>query len=126
MFKLLSTTSDLDSIQYKFKTYAFDNGLPEEWLDHVAMYRKIVKGQDITNGEPAFAILKCLLKGKALVDFERIKLEEAYTNSMDNVDKLLDKLTKEIFPDRALQKQRRSIQRYVCKPEGMSTASFYA
>jgi len=125
-FKLLSTPSDPDSIQYEVKTYAFDDGLPEEWLEHVTMYRKIIKGQGITTGEPSFAMLKRLLKGKALVDFERIKLEEAYTNTVDNVNRLLAKLTKEIFPDRALQKQRRSIRRYVRKPEGMTTASFYA
>ena len=125
-FKLLSTPSDSKLIQYEVKTYAFDNGLPEEWLDHVTMYCKIVKGQDIMQGELAFAMLKRLLKGKALVDFERIKKEEAYTNSMDTVDKLLDKLTKEIFPDRAFQKQCRSLRRYVRKPENMLTVSFYA
>ena len=125
-FKLLSTPSDTDSITYEVKTYAFDDGLPEEWLEHVKTYRKIVAGQDITTGAPAFAMLKRLLKGKALADFERIFAEEAYTNSMDNVNGMLAKLTKEIFPDRALQKQRRALRRYVRKPEGMRTSTFYA
>ena len=55
LFKLLSTPSDPDSITYEVKTYAFDDGLPEEWLEHVKTYRKIIAGQDITTGAPAFA-----------------------------------------------------------------------
>lgn len=125
-FKLLTTPSDPDSITYEVKTYAFDDGLPEEWLEHVKTYRKLIAGQSITTGAPAFAMLKRLLKGKALADFERIYSEEAYTNSMDNVDEMLDKLTKEIFPQRSLQKQRRALRRYVRKPEGMRTSAFYA
>ena len=104
----------------------YDNGLPEEWLEHVKTYRKIIAGQSITTGAPAFAMLKRLLKGKALADFERIFAEEQYTNCMDNVNEMLDKLTEEIFPDRALQKQRRALRRYVRKPKGMKTSTFYA
>lgn len=124
-FKLLTTPSDPESITYDVKTYAFNDGSPEEWLEHVKTYRKITTGQNITNGAPAFAMLKQLLKGKALTVFERIKIDEAYTNSMDNVEKMLDKLTEEIFPERALQKQRRGLRRYVRKPEGMKTSTFY-
>ena len=125
-FKLLSTPSDPKSITYECKTYAFDDGSPEEWLEHVKTYKKIIVGQNIKTGEPAFTMLKRLLKGKALTDFERIKVDEAYTNSMDNVKEMLKKLTEEIFPERALQKQRRALRRYVRKPEGMKTSTFYA
>ena len=38
-FKLLTTPSDPDSITYEVKTYAFDSGSPEEWLEHVKTYR---------------------------------------------------------------------------------------
>ena len=96
-FKLYSTPSDPDSITYEMKTYAFDDGLPEEWLEHVKTYRKLIAGQSITAEGLAFAMLKRLLKGKTLADFERIFTEEAYTNSMDNVNEMLDKLTEGIF-----------------------------
>ena len=125
-FKLLTTPSNSDSLTYELKTYAFDEGSPEEWLEHVKTYRKIIAGQNITTGEPAFATLKRLLKGKALTDFEKIKVAEAYTNSIDNANAMIVKLTEEIFPDRALQQQRRSLRRYVRKPEGMKTSTFYA
>ena len=125
-FKLLTTPTDPDSITYEVKTYAFDSGSPEEWLSHVKTYKEIIAGQNITTGEPCFTMMKRLLKGKALIDFERIKVEESYTNSVENAKHMLAKLTEEIFPDRALQKQRRALRRYVRKPEGMKTSSFYA
>ncbi len=124
--KLYSTPLDPNSISYEIKTYAFDNGLPEEWLKHVKNYRKIIAGQNITAGGAAFATLKRLLKGKALADFERIKLAENYNNTMNNVDRMIEKLTSKFLPNCALQKQRRSLRRYVRKPEGMMTSAFYA
>ena len=71
-FKLRFTPNDADSITYKLKSYIFDNGSPEEWLEHVKTFCKIVKGQHITTGEPAFTMLKHLLKGKALTDYKHI------------------------------------------------------
>ena len=96
LFKLRSTPLDTDSITYKVKTYAFDDGHPEEWLEHVKTYRKIIAGQDIKEGGPAFAMLRRLLKGKALADYERIKVDEAYASTMENMEKMLAKLTREI------------------------------
>ena len=125
-FKLRSTPSDMGSITYELKTYAFDDGSPEEWLEHMKTYRKIIKGQNITSGEPAFAMLKRLLKGKAQADFERIFVDQGYTNTMNNVNDMIDKMTTELFPERALQKQRRCMRRYVKKPLEMRTSSFYA
>jgi len=112
-FKLRSTPTDADSTTYKLKTYAFDSSSCEEWLEHVKTYRKVVEGQNVKTGAPCFAMLKRLLKGKALIEFEKIKIAESYTNSMENMKKMLAKLTEEIFPERALQKQRRALRRYV-------------
>ena len=72
LFKLLSTPSNPDSLTYEVKTYAFDEGSPEEWLEHVKTCKKIVAGQNITQDKPAFAMLKHLLKDKVLMDFEKI------------------------------------------------------
>ena len=115
------TPTDANSTTYELKTYAFECGSCEEWLEHVKTYRKIVKGQNITNGPNCFAMIKRLLKGKALIDFERIFTDEGYSESVDNCDKIIDKLTEEIFPDRALQKQCRALRRNIQKPENMQT-----
>ena len=125
-FKLRSTPTDANSTTYELKTYAFDCGSCEEWLEHVKTYRKIVAGQNITTGPNCFAMIKRLLKGKALTDFDRIFTDEACSELVDNCNKIIDKLTEEIFPDRALQKQRRALRRNIHKPENMKTSSFYA
>ena len=96
-FKLRSTPTDADSTMYKLKTHAFDSGSCEEWLEHMKTYRKVVAEQNVKIGAPASAMLKRLMKGKALTDFERIKAEENYTETVDNVNKMIDKLTEEIF-----------------------------
>ena len=82
-FKLRSTPTDANSTTYELKTYAFECGSCEEWLEHVKTYRKIVKGQNITTGPNCFAMIKRLLKGKALIDFERIFKDEGYTESVE-------------------------------------------
>jgi len=115
----LSTPANPDSITYEIRTFAFDNGLPEEWLEHVKTYRKLIAGQFITTRAPAFTMLKRLLKGIVLTDFERIFAEEGYNNSMENMNDMLEKLIEEIFPQHALQKQHRALCRYVQKPQGM-------
>ena len=125
-FKLRSTPTDANSTTYELKTYAFDCGSCEEWLEHVKTYRKIVAGQNITTGPNCFAMIKRLLKGKALADFNRIFTGEDCSESVANCDLILDKLTEEIFPDRALQKQRRALRRNIRKPENLKTSEFYA
>ena len=123
-FKLYSTPGDTNSITYEIKTYQFDTGSPEEWLEHVKTFRKICKGQNITKGEAAYAMLKRLIKGKTLTDCDRMWVENGFEDTMESVEEMIDKLTEEIFPERALQKQRRGIRRYVRKPAGMKTSSF--
>ena len=108
------------------KTYTFHDGSPEEWLKHVKTFRKILKGQNITTGEAAFAMLRRLLKGKMLANLERIYVEEAYTATVANTTLMTAKLTELLFPDRALQKQRRGMRRYVQKMPDVSTSSLYA
>ena len=69
-FKLCLNPKQKDSITYEVKTYAFDEGLPEEWIEHIRTFHKVVKSQNISGAESQFVMLKRLLKGKALTDFE--------------------------------------------------------
>ena len=127
-FKLLSNPGKKDSSTYEVKTYAFDEGPPEEWLEHTKTFKKIIKGQHILNAESQFDMLKRLLKGKALADFDRFfgELSETEKKAVDNVERVLRSMTEELFPERSLQKQRRAMRRYVKKPREMRTSAFYA
>ncbi len=91
-------------------------------------YWKLVKGQSIDGAEAQFAMLRGLLKGKALSDFERFykELSTLEAATPESVPKVLAQMSKEVFPERALQKQRRAMRRYLRKPNDMSTSAFYA
>ena len=69
-FKLRSNPKQKDSITYEIQTYAFDEGPPEEWIEHIRTFRKLVKGQHVTGADSQFVMLKRLLRGKALLDFK--------------------------------------------------------
>ena len=55
-FKLRSTPIDADSTTYKLKTYAFDSGSCEEWLEHKKTYCKLITGQNI---KMVYLLLQC-------------------------------------------------------------------
>ena len=54
--KLQSTPNDVQNITYKLKTYAFGEGSPECWLEHIWTFQKIIASQNITTGPPT---LRC-------------------------------------------------------------------
>ena len=122
-FKVRSNPDQKDSLQYEVITYASGDGPPEEWIYHIKTYWKLVKGQSIDGTEAQFAMLRGLLKGKALSDFKRFykELSTLEAAAPESVPKILAKMTKEVFPKRALQKQCRAMRRYLRKPNEMST-----
>ena len=82
----------------------------------------------MTAADSQFVMLKRLLRGKALLDFERFfdEMSEEDQGSLEGVEIMLRQITKELFPERALQKQKRAMRRYVRKPKDMTTSAFYA
>ena len=127
-FKLRSNPKQKDSITYEIQTYAFDEGPPEEWIEHIRTFRKLVKGQNVTTADSQFVMLKRLLQGKALLDFEQFfdEMSEEDQGTLKAVEIMLRQITKELFPERALQKQKRAMRCYVRKPKDMTTSAFYA
>ena len=47
--QMRSTPNDVESIKYEIKTYAFDDGLPEEWLEHVKSSRSIEPQKNLSS-----------------------------------------------------------------------------
>ena len=124
--KLRSQPDDKDSQTYELRTYLFRDGTPEEWLEHVKVIKKCLVGQNITSGPPQFAMLRRLLGGKTLNDLEAIVIKKNYQETTEDLGKVLQELTKEVFPTKALQKQKRGMRRYLIKPMSMKTSTFYA
>ena len=46
--------------------------------------------------------------------------------TLKGVEVMLRRMTKELFPERALQKQKRAMCHYVHKPKEMTMSAFYA
>ena len=124
--KLRSQPDDKDSSTYELRTYLFRDGTPEEWLEHKKVIKKCLIGQNIKTGPPQFAMLRRLLGGKTLNDLEAVIVKKGYDETTENLQKVLEDLTKELFPTKALQKQKRGLRRHLVKPMNMRTSTFYA
>ena len=126
VMKLRSNPSQADSQVYEIITRAFDHGTPEEWIRHRRTMKRILKGQNITSGPDKFRMIRRLLEGKALADFEASVTTNAYTETATNLDLALNDVAIPIFPKQALQKQRRTMRRQMKKPVGLPVAHYWA
>lgn len=123
--KLRSTPSDANSQTYELTVPFFKSGTPEEWLLVKKSINKVLVGQNITTGPPQFAMIRRILDGDALAKFDE-KAAEFGTETVANCQVCLNEVTRHVFPQRALQYQRRYMRRYLRKPVNVSTRAFNA
>ena len=126
MMKLRSNPSQADSQVYEIVTRAFDHGTPEEWIRHRRTMSRILIGQNITSGPDKFRMIRRLLEGKALADFEASVTTHNYNETANNLESALNDVAIPIFPKQALQKQRRTMRRQMKKPVGLPVAHYWA
>eukprot|EP00957_Ditylum_brightwellii_P030699 2326151-Ditylum_brightwellii.AAC.1 len=65
MCKLCTTPADANSPTYKLFITFFDEGVPKEWIKFWCGLQAVLKGQNVTQGPPSYAVAKTLLKGNA-------------------------------------------------------------
>eukprot|EP00957_Ditylum_brightwellii_P158623 12073495-Ditylum_brightwellii.AAC.2 len=89
-------------------------GTPKEWPQFVNLISHVFKGQDITDLEATYTLVKSLLKGDALQVFQN---EEAVQKERDvpSFTKCLQAVTKHVFPIKACKIQKKYICN-ICKP----------
>eukprot|EP00957_Ditylum_brightwellii_P137621 10491858-Ditylum_brightwellii.AAC.1 len=88
-YKLCTTITDATSPIYKLSVTVFDKGTPEEWIKFWRWLQAVLKGQNVTQGPPSYAVAKALLKGNALMVFEHS--ENTHGNqTLQNFDLYLD------------------------------------
>eukprot|EP00957_Ditylum_brightwellii_P109008 8315583-Ditylum_brightwellii.AAC.1 len=73
-YKLRTTPADVTSPIYKLSVPFFDGGTPEEWIKFRCGLSAVLKGQNVTQGPPSYAVAKTLLKGDALTVFEQAEI----------------------------------------------------
>eukprot|EP00957_Ditylum_brightwellii_P110974 8463442-Ditylum_brightwellii.AAC.1 len=65
-YKLRANPKDKKSAVYNLVVKYYKVGAPEEWLQFMEAITKVIKGQDIQDGDVAYLLIKSLLKGDAL------------------------------------------------------------
>eukprot|EP00957_Ditylum_brightwellii_P094675 7210144-Ditylum_brightwellii.AAC.1 len=73
-YKLCTTPADATSPLYKLLVPFFKSRTPEEWILFRRGLTAVLKGQNITQGPPSYAVTKTLLKGDALTVFEQAEI----------------------------------------------------
>eukprot|EP00957_Ditylum_brightwellii_P014163 1066696-Ditylum_brightwellii.AAC.1 len=61
-YKLCTTPVDATSPIYKLCVPFFEGGTPEEWIKFQRGLAAVLKGQNVTQGPPSYAVAKTLLK----------------------------------------------------------------
>eukprot|EP00957_Ditylum_brightwellii_P188858 14375767-Ditylum_brightwellii.AAC.1 len=73
-YKLRTTPADATSPLYKLLVPFFESRTPEEWILFRRGLTAVLKGQNITQGPPSYAVAKTLLKGDVLTGFEQAEI----------------------------------------------------
>ena len=128
-FKLWSDPSTAASQTYEMTAQVFTKVTPGEWLEQRKDITQVLIGQNITSGPNQFAMARRLLADKALNNFETSvntrKAEGVFNETSKNLKIVLADISIEIFPERAIQLQRRALRRNLRKPADMTTATYY-
>ena len=122
-FKLRSVPADENSQTFSVLVYPFKSGTCEEWLQHRKDIQRVIIGHNITNGPAKYGVAKRLLEGEALTTFEA-KAQELGNQTNANFENCLEAVAQTVFPQRALQRQRRYLRRNLRKKMDCTTRNF--
>eukprot|EP00957_Ditylum_brightwellii_P127605 9731227-Ditylum_brightwellii.AAC.1 len=70
----------------------------------------VLKGQNVTQGPPSYAVAKALLKGNTLRVFEQAEIDHC-TQTMPHFNLYLDDVAEHMLPKKAGQTQKHYMQR---------------
>eukprot|EP00957_Ditylum_brightwellii_P067053 5089963-Ditylum_brightwellii.AAC.1 len=109
-YKLCTTPAGPASPIYKLSVQFSDNGTLEEWIKFQHGLQAVLKGQNVTQGPPSYAVVKTLLKGNALTVFKQAEIDHG-TLSVAHFKLCLDGMSEHMFPKKAGQTQRHYMRR---------------
>ena len=121
--KLRTSPTDADSSTYEFTMPYYENGTPEEWLEFLRGIKRIIAGLNITSGPSSYAMARQVLQGDALAAFDKAATNYA-TETVANFKEVLKQVTLHVFPQRALQLQKRYMRRNMRKPKSMTVRAY--
>eukprot|EP00957_Ditylum_brightwellii_P185777 14143903-Ditylum_brightwellii.AAC.1 len=112
-YKLRTTPADATSSLYKLSVPLFDCGTLEEWIQFRCSMTTVLKGQNVAQGPPSYAVAKTLLKGDALTVFEQAEIT-CGNQTVPHYKLCLDDVAKHVFPEKAGQIQKQYMWRNIC------------
>ena len=121
--KLRSNPTEKESQTYDLTLPYYNSATPEEWLEFRLNLDKAIIGQNITKPSDMFSMARRVLQGDALASFQ----EAAADRGEDKVEKFtacMNDVTSHVFPQRALQKQKRCMRRSMRKPSHMTVREY--
>lgn len=123
-FRLLTDPNAPDSPKFDITVNYFEKGTCEDFLKFKIDFVKVVTGQKLTTGVQLFALARRLLTGAALAQFNVGTTELGDTT--DDFNKAWQALTAAIFPQRAVDIQKRYMRKELRKPKHYTIRGFLA
>ena len=84
---------------------------------------RVYVGQNLTTGPQQYACIRRLLDGNSLAVFE-LNAAELGNPTVLNAEAIIKDLRDQLFPQRALQQQKRYMRRSLRKPRNMSIREY--
>ena len=115
------------SATYKKFVRKFEEGTPHEWIKLLHSMREIWKQNSISGPVDRCLTVRALVRGELLTTFEATLDEKRMTEDgtmgsilMVHVEEALQAVAESVFPHRALETQKRWMNRAMKKPIGLS------
>ena len=125
VFKLYTDPSNNDSPQFEMTVLVFKSRTPKEWLVTREAIKKVLFGLNLTNGPNQYQQIRRILQGDALATFNKAATKQG-TETQAHLLLVLDSVTKHVFPENSLQKQKCYMCRFMRKPHELSIKEYNA
>ena len=122
--KLKVDPSSEDSDTYGVEVQTINNPTTSSYVEWRKAFERIMKGLNLKGGTQLYAMARSLLRGRMQRAFEKAAAELKPENST-NFFRVLNELSVEVFPPRALVKQKRYMRRYMRKPAEVSIRTYH-
>eukprot|EP00957_Ditylum_brightwellii_P204197 15338096-Ditylum_brightwellii.AAC.1 len=97
MYKLHTTPADTNSSTYELSVPFFDEGVPKDWIKFQHGLQAVLKGKNVMQGPPSYAVSKTLLKGNVLTVFKQAEITHG-NQMVPHFELCLDDVAKHEFP----------------------------
>jgi hypothetical protein len=114
---------------YKKYIRKFEEGTPQEFIDLLKSLEEIWVQNSVAGPQDRSSIVRSTLMGETLANYDSAIMDETAENvplTTEIVNNCLKTVAKEVFPHRALERQRQWMIRDMRKPYELSTRKYFS